>query len=504
MGQITSGIGLVSGINSGQIITQLLALEGRPVNQLQTRIASNNAQKSAFTGLKSQIDALKTVGTTLTNPTSFQAAATDSSDPTVLTASAASGAATGTYQLQVTQLVSSQQAISGGFADPNQTKVGAGTITIGLGGGELTSQTALSVLNGGTGVRRGVFRITDRSGKSQAIDISTAVTLDDVLKKINTALDITVRATAGKNGIVLTDQTGDTTHKLVVQDLGDGHAAEDLGIVGNVAANSITGTTVNTIGHATALSQLSDGRGVRTADSGDDFSVQAGDGTTFNVNLGAAKTVAQVLDSFNHASGGAVTATISDDGSGFTLTDNTNSGTITVTALNHSNAAADLGIAGTGGGGTLVGKGLVASLDSTLISSLRGGTGIPLGRIGIVDRAGELTTLDLSHAVSVQDIVDQINNVGLKLTASVNNSSGGIQINDGTGGAGSLRIYDIGSTTAAALGIAGVFNSDTVNGANLHRQYISSSTLLSDYNGGKGVTPGKFTITSSTVAGDRC
>ena len=42
MGTITSGIGLVSGINTGQIIDQLMALESRPKTLLQTRIDSNN------------------------------------------------------------------------------------------------------------------------------------------------------------------------------------------------------------------------------------------------------------------------------------------------------------------------------------------------------------------------------------------------------------------------------------------------------------------------------
>ena len=173
-----------------------------------------------------------------------------SSDPSVLTATAANGAAAGTYQLQVAQLVSSQQAITSGFADPNQTKLAAGKITISQGGGEVSNTTALSSLNGGTGVQRGQFRITDRAGKSQAIDISSAISLDDVVKKINTSLDISVRASVGKNGIVLTDlndvtdppATGQPTpHNLVVQELGSGHIAADLGLIGNVAGNTLTG-----------------------------------------------------------------------------------------------------------------------------------------------------------------------------------------------------------------------------------------------------------------------
>ncbi len=47
--------------------------------------------------------------------------------------------------------------------------------------------------------------------------------------------------------------------------------------------------------------------------------------------------------------------------------------------------------------------------------------------------------------------------------------------------------------------MAGAFDTTrtTINGANLQRQWVSGSTPLSAYNGGKGVTPGKFRITNS-------
>ncbi len=44
---------------------------------------------------------------------------------------------------------------------------------------------ALNALNGGAGVRPGTIRITDRSGATAEIDLSTAVTVDDVLNAIN-------------------------------------------------------------------------------------------------------------------------------------------------------------------------------------------------------------------------------------------------------------------------------------------------------------------------------
>ena len=53
MGRISTGVGLISGINSAQIIDQLIQLDSGPVTQLQQRITTANAQKDAYNGLLS-------------------------------------------------------------------------------------------------------------------------------------------------------------------------------------------------------------------------------------------------------------------------------------------------------------------------------------------------------------------------------------------------------------------------------------------------------------------
>src|ERR1700733_12401848 len=202
MAAITSSIGLISGINTGQIIDELMSLESQPVTLLQNQINQTNTQKSAYTALIQSLQTLQTTGQTLEKPATFQAATANSSNQNVLTATAANGAAIGSYSLQVAQLVSTQQAVSNGFADPSSTPVGAGTITIDMGGGQLTSATTLADLNGGSGVAAGSFRITDSSGKSDVINTSADVTVDDVLQQINNSLDVSVRATLDGDKIV--------------------------------------------------------------------------------------------------------------------------------------------------------------------------------------------------------------------------------------------------------------------------------------------------------------
>ena len=500
MGQITSSIGLVSGINTGQIIDELMKLDSQPVTLLQTRIASNNQQKSAYTDLQTQLQSLQTIGQQLQLPATFTASTAKSSDENVLTATASTGATQGTYQLQVAHLVSSQQSVSNGFTSTT-AGLQAGTITVEMGGGNLNSQTDLSRLNGGQGVSRGLFRITDRSGKTDVIDTSAAVSLDDVVSKINTSLNISVRASIQNDHLVLTDSSNGTG-SLAVQDLAGGASAKDLGIAGTASGNTLNGSTINDLGAATALSTLNDGRGVRTTTGTGDFTVTVSDGTALTINLGAAQTMGDVINAINTAGGSKLKASIAPGAKGLTLTDTSGgSGSFSIAQINGSHAAQDLGILKTGSGGVISGDPLIAGIDSVLVNDLKGGAGVQLGQITVTDRANHSATIDLSGAKSVQDILDTLNNAGgVQLSASLNASGNGIQIADASGGTGNLVIADAnGGHTAASLGIAGTFNTTraAVDGGNLQLQWVSENSLLSSYNGGKGVTPGSFKITNS-------
>ncbi|MDB5355607.1 MAG: flagellar hook-associated 2 domain protein [Phycisphaerales bacterium] len=500
MGTITSGIGLVSGIDTTSIINQLIALEQQPVTILQTRISTATAQKQAFTAMGTQLSTLQQIGQALELPQTFAASSTNSSDPNTLTATATAGAAVGSYQFQVARLVTSQQSITNGFSSANAL-VGAGNISFTVGGGDLQNPTTLAQLNGGQGVQRGQFRITDGGGNSSVIDISSSVTLDDVVKKINTALNTSVRASIQGNHLVLSDASGQSTSHFVVQDLGGGSAAQQLGIVGNTTGTTITGTNINQISATTALGGLNDGRGVRTAAGAADFQVNLSDGSNVTVTLGSAQTLGDAIKAINTAGGSKLTATLNTANNSINLTDNTGgAGAFSVAALNNSGAAKDLGILATGSGGAIQGTTLLAGLDSVLVSSLNGGSGLALGTISITDRTGRTTAnINLSGAKSFQDILDTINNAGAGVTASLNNAGDGIQLKDTTGGGGNLVVADVNSTTAQALGIAGTFDTTktVVSGANLHQQFVSQNSLLSSYNGGKGVTPGSFKITNS-------
>ena len=502
MSTITSSVGLISGINTGAIITALINADSGPVSLLQTRITSNTALSSDYQSLGTQLGSLQSTVQSLEQPSTFQAATANSSNPSVLTATAANGAAVGSYSLQVAQLVTTQQLISTGFTDSTQSPVGAGTITIEEGGGGLATQTPLSELNGGAGVGRGEFRITDRSGASAVIDTTSAVTLDDVVNDINNSTNISVRASIQNNHLVLSDTSGQTASNLIVQDLGTGTSAANLGIVSNAANDTVTGTSINYLSSTTQLAQLNDGRGVTLGTGNGDLKIALANGSDVIVNLATAKTVGDVVTAINNASGGKVTASLPTGSAGITFTDNTTgNGTLAVTDVNGSQAAEDLGLTANANGNRLTGTPVIAALDSTLLSSLSGGSGLSLGKIAFTDRAGQTQTLDFSGASSVQDVLDDINSAtGVRLSASLNAAGNGIQISDTSGGTGNLTIADAdGGTSAEKLGINGTYTPEqtTVDGKDLDKQWVTDSTLLSSLNGGKGIDQSTFTITNS-------
>lgn len=500
MGRISTGIGLASGINSKDIIDQLMALEARPKDLLQSRIDVVAKQKTAYTTLQTKFASIKLNAQALQKPSTFTNATTASSDENVITATAAPGAAIGSFQFQVARLVSSQQIISNGMADYNKTAIGAGTLTIEMGGGELRNVQPLSQLRGGEGIRRGNFRITDRSGNSAIIDISSAVTLDDVAKRINTALDLNIKASIGREGLVIQDLSGGSGN-FTIEDLSGGHAAADLGITGSAASSTINGADLNYLGINTSLAQLNDARGVRTASTGADFTILAADGTSKDITLAGVKTIGGVMDAINTALAGKVKASINPGDNHLTLTDiSGGGGSMSLTAIGGSMAAADLGLLNAPSGNALVGADVLNSLNSVSLSALRGGGGLVLGNIKLTNRLGQSATVDLSGAKTVQDVLDTLSGSGIGISAALNSSQNGISLTDNSGGTGNLVIEDTDATNSAtALGLAGTFDraKTVVNGANLQRQWVSGSMPLSTYNGGKGVTPGRFRITNS-------
>lgn len=220
-------------------------------------------------------------------------------------------------------------------------------------------------------------------------------------------------------------------------------------------------------------------------------------------------TLGDVLTTINEQSQGRLKAEISSDGQRIQITDLTDDlgGSFSLSSLYGSKALADLGLSTTPSGDTLTGTRLHSGLKSTLLRSLDGGKGLTLGTLNITDRAGQSVSVDLSSAITLDDVIGKINSAaktaGVAIEVGVNASHQGLTLTDNSGSTAGNLIIATGdaSQTAEKLGLAVNAAVTTKNGGDLHRQSVTENTKLSSLNGGRGVAAGKFQIFNSKGVG---
>jgi len=303
--------------------------------------------------------------------------------------------------------------------------------------------------------------------------------------------------TAGQETVAYND-SDPNNKQLVVQIAAGQTTASD---VINAVNNDPTVSKIFTAKNATG----SNGSGLV---SSADTAVTSGGAIVDPSTGGADSTLQDVLNTLNAAAPGKLEASISSNGQSIQLTDLTtpNGGTFSVSDLNDSKAAEDLGLNTTAVGGVITGGPLLAGLNSSLLRNLNGGQGLgQLGTLDLTDRSGATATVDLSGAQTVQDVIDDVNNAGIGIQAAVNQAGNGIQLTDTTGSTNSNLIVADGDSnhTAEALGLATNAATTSVNSGNLNLESVSENTTLASLNGGQGVAQGYFTITSSSGAQGR-
>lgn len=166
-----SSPGIGSGLDVNSIVSQLVALERRPIELLAQQKSQLSTQLSSFGLMQSYMSNLQSAAAQLAKPEFWTTAAATSSDTAAVTASASASAAAGSYSVTVTQLAQAQSLASPAFANA-QSVVGTGTLRIQLGtwSADMASFTA-------------------KTGAS-AIDIgitSSDQTLEGIRAKINAA-----------------------------------------------------------------------------------------------------------------------------------------------------------------------------------------------------------------------------------------------------------------------------------------------------------------------------
>ena len=126
----SAGIG--SGLDVNSIVTQLMAIESRPLTQLQTQASAIKAQVSTFGQLQSYFSALQDKGKALTDATVWRATTASSVDAGSVGVSTGPNAAAGSYAVNVERLATAQ-TISAAALQSSTSTLNEGTLTIELG-----------------------------------------------------------------------------------------------------------------------------------------------------------------------------------------------------------------------------------------------------------------------------------------------------------------------------------------------------------------------------------
>ena len=499
MGRIQSNVGLASGINITSTVDQLMAVSSRSKTALETRVKGLQAQQVAINEITALVVGIQLQSDRIGAASSFTTNAVSSSKSDIVSAAISGAPAQGNYSVRVLQTAQTATASSAPLTSSNDTLL-AGDFVVKT-GGFVDSNIALDDLRGGVGISRGKIRITDRSGLAKEIDLRFSSTIDDTLKSINNA-GLRVSAKADGDRIVLTDLSGQTISNLIVEEVGGGRTAADLGLSGiNVNANSATGDDLSFLSSSSRISTLRDGRGIAFG-FGTDLSITLRDGTTLNIDVNSDKApsnVGQLMAKVNAANADKLEVRIRSNGDGLELVDKTSgSGAFVATGK----LADQLGFTGVAGNsGSIGGSRIQSTLQGPLLSSLKGGQGLGTpGIITITNRQGTVKSVDMSGAQGLREVIDRINNSNSGVTASYNRSRTGIVVQDVTGGTSSNLIVADGDSngTATKLGIAINAEKNSVEGGALDLQFVSEATELTRLNQGRGVRIGSFTITNAS------
>jgi len=371
--------------------------------------------------------------------------------------------------------------------------------------------------NQGTGVDEGFIQVTNRAGQVARIDLREAKTLDEVAFRISNANDLNGRRLAVNvtideelEALVVEDTSSPNDHipgqKLVIEDIGKGRVARQLGILGESEEGSsvLTGRNLAPIELTTNLEDLNRGAGVELGK----FQITDREGNSAIVDISTAKTLTDVRELINQA-GTNLRAEINTGGNGILIADGSSAmagGTIKITEFGvNTHTARDLGILTSETGVTgriFLGESLDPNItEDTPISLMNRAQGFNLAEI-VVENGPKRGTINFSKAATAGDIIRMIKEAGLDLDARINDQGTGISVTSLIGGR-TLKITDgIGGYTATLLGIQGsrdvlVEPVNAVGAGSELLPAIDPETRLSDLNQGRGVAPGVIRITDS-------
>lgn len=183
----TSIDGLMSGLDTANIIKSLAAIRRRPIALLEKRLANRQSTLAAYQSLSAQVLSLQNAASNLAGGMSLQSRSATLSSAGALVASAGPGTAVGTYEITVNRLAEAHKISSGAIADDTAALGFAGELevngkTITLAAGDDLGDLRDGINNAGAGVTASILQVSDtdhrlvlrslKTGVENAIEIS--------------------------------------------------------------------------------------------------------------------------------------------------------------------------------------------------------------------------------------------------------------------------------------------------------------------------------------------
>lgn len=132
MPAITS-LGIGSGLDLNTMLTQLVALESRPLDQMRQDANKLQTKVSSFGQISSLFSSLQTAANKLTSSSLWSQSTATSADTSVVQVIGNSSAAAGNYAVTVQQMATNQTVVSTATFANTTDLVGAGTLTLDIG-----------------------------------------------------------------------------------------------------------------------------------------------------------------------------------------------------------------------------------------------------------------------------------------------------------------------------------------------------------------------------------
>lgn len=464
--------GVVSGLNTQGIIDAMVAVEKQPLTNLQTKESTLTTQKAAYAQVGSAMDDLITKIKNFTVTSAGASRAANTSDSSILTATAGTSAAVASYQISVDRLATATRATS-------TSAIGAAVT------GTVNTALTLNQANLAVPITQGNMALTvDGTTVQVAVGDPSTTTVQNVIDSLTSALQTQLQAadptsTTTVTGSIVNGQlqlavAGSTmAHTITLGDVGDtSNLAKALGLptVAQTSQNpTISGSayldptlaSLNLAGNVTAgqISAIVDGVIVH-------YTIGDPTKTTLDqVMAGFAQTVQTQLRGGTADPGATATVSVAGNRMQLAVSGAANAHTISFGAASDtSNGLGIFGISSQSSSGinqTLTGDTNLGVTRTLSTLDTAGLTGLVSNKTGTMTINGVAITYDTT-ADSLATIISRINNSSAGVIASVDRTNDKMLLTRKDTGAVAVDITDTG-TLASALKLApGTTNAQTI------------------------------------------